>query len=296
MSLAVSDLYPLLYSQNVDLAVQQLKSKLQTNVTNAIVDGERKGFNLLNKRAVTNVATNSRKQATPDNDADFERYWLIKTMSELVETHDERDDKFLGTITLPTSEEVMSFAASMNREIDQKIIDAATGTRYIGASGGTSDALPAGQIIAVNYVASGTAVTSGLTVDKIRQAAYLFDAADVPEGDRVFVMSAKAKQNLLATTEATSDDYNTVRALVNGTIDTFYGFTFVMSNRLDLTSTVRTCIAFHKSGIKLAADPVSTYMDVLPTKRHALQVRSTMLAGAVRTENTKVVSILCSEA
>jgi len=296
MALTVSDSYPLLFASQVDLAVQQTASKLRNLVTNVSFTGERQGYTFHNLRDATEVATNSRKQSTPDNDYSLERYFLVKTLHELVETGDERDEEFFANVMVQGSPQMQNFIAGINRAIDSKIITQALGNRLIGELGATTDALPAGQSIAIDYVPSGSAVTSGLTVDKIRQAGYLLDAQDVPEDGRVLVISAKAKQNLLATTEATSSDFMTVKALVSGMTDEFYGFKVVMSNLLPISSTTRSCLAFHKSGIKLAVDPVKAYMDTRFDKRHAPQVRVTANIGASRTENEKVVKILTSEA
>lgn len=126
------------------------------------------------------------------------------------------------------------------------------------------------------------------------------DVAEVPDMDRYIVVGSQQIQDLLRTTEITSADYNVIRALVDGTIDTFLGFKFIRSERLAIgtvsgTADIRSCFAFHKSGIKFSMAERKSYMDILPARRHALQIRTTMLLGAVRTENEKVVRIYCDE-
>lgn len=101
-------------------------------------------------------------------------------------------------------------AGAINRRSDQIIYDAlevATGTL---------------TTVSVN---TGGA-NSGLNVDKLREAMGFFDDREVTEADRHYVGQAVGKSQLLAETEVTSTDFNTARALVRGTVNSFLGFTF----------------------------------------------------------------------
>jgi hypothetical protein len=111
--------------------------------------------------------------------------------------------------------EAMQFGIRRGR--DQFIWAAGLGAAREGQTLENSVAFPAGQKIAHG----GT----GLTIAKLRAASKLLDNGEV-EGERFWAGGASDKDNLLATTEATSSDYNTVKALVNGEINTFLGFTF----------------------------------------------------------------------
>ena len=166
-----------------------------------------------------------------------------------------------------------------------------------GTTGLTSVPLSAGQKVAVNFVESGTAANSGLTIGKLRRAKFILDSNEVDEEEeRIIVVSARQLQDLLRTVEATSADYNTVRALVDGNVNTFMGFKFRRTQLLGLTSTVRSCYAYVKSGIVLAERGLKTYMDVRTDLSHSLQIRSVASLGAVRMEEKKVVEIACDEA
>jgi hypothetical protein len=99
---------------------------------------------------------------------------------------------------------------------------------------------------------------SGLTISKLISAKVALDAAEGEEDEERYI-AIKSTQlgNLLATTEATSQDYNTVKALVNGQIDTFMGFKFLHSERLQLNGSSQTRVpAWRKSamGLGLAKD------------------------------------------
>jgi hypothetical protein len=187
--------------------------------------------------------------------------------------------------------------------VDKILIDALTASSTITNTANTSTgfglnnttttvALPAGQSVAVNYVPSGTAVNSGLTIAKLRQAKRILDAAEAPAEDRVLIVSAKEISDLLGTTEVTSNLFNSVRALVDGDVDHFLGFKVVRSEQLNLASNVRTCVAYHKNAAVVVDGGKKSYMDVLPTQSHALQIRSTAVLGATRLLENGVVSIL----
>lgn len=294
MSLTIDQFYPIQYQTSVDLALQQLDSRLQNAVSRADFIGKKKAFNLMNSRAATLIT--SRKQSTPNNDTSMEKYWLTQSPYEITETFDENDEFFLSQISLPTSEVVMNFAASFNRTMDSVVIGALSGTRYIGEDGTTADVLPSGQKIAINYVESGSAVNSGLTIGKLRQASYVLDNANVPMDERYIVIGPSQKRDLLRAGEIGDADYNTVRALVNAEIDTFMGFKFVHTTLIPTGGggTTQPVYAFHKSGVKLSVGKRASYMDIRPDLRHSLTVRSVMDIGAVRTENEKVVEITCA--
>jgi hypothetical protein len=180
------------------------------------------------------------------------------------------------------------------------IIDAALGDAYTGDTGVTATPLPSAQQIAVDYVETGSAANSGLTIAKLRQAAYLLNEAEVDDSDpRILVVGAKQIQDLLRTTEITSADFNTVKALVNGEIDTFMGFKFrrVSSALLPYVANtgVRTCFAYVRSGLKLADAGRKVHVDIRADKSHALQIRTVASLGATRTQEQKVVEIAADE-
>jgi hypothetical protein len=158
--------------------------------------------------------------------------------------------------------------------------------------------LPSSQKVAVNYVESGSPANSGLTIAKLRNAKYILDANEVDEEEeRIIVVSAKQLQDLLRTTEITSADYNSVKALVDGALNTFMGFKFRKTQLLPLNSStdVRSAYVYVKSGVVLAERGLKTHMDVRTDLSHSLQIRSVASLGATRLEEKKVVEIACDE-
>ena len=123
--------------------------------------------------------------------------------------------------------------------------------------------------------------------------------ARLPKGAKVYdiVVGPKQISDLLGTTQVTSSDFNTVKALANCEINSFLGFNFITSNRLSIASSKRLCLAFAMDGIKLAlGQDIMTRIDERSDKGYATQVYVCMTMGATRMEEEKVVTIEAHEA
>lgn len=275
--------------------VQQKNSRLREYVTLDSINGKEKSYNTIDTAVMALI--NDRSGNTRISDQAMAKRWIRPQQYDTAKLIDEWDEQLLGEVVLPTSPIVQAHGAAYARTCDSVIISALGGTAFTGATGTTSTALPASQKVAVNYVESGTAANSGLTIAKLRRAKFILDANEVDEEEeRIIVVSAKQLQDLLRTTEVTNADYNTVRALVDGTVNTFMGFKFRRTQLLGLTSTVRSCYAYVKSGIVLAERGLKTHMDIRTDLSHSLQIRSVASLGATRMEEKKVVEIACDEA
>jgi hypothetical protein len=201
----------------------------------------------------------------------------------------DQEDKVRMLIS-PQSEYAMAGAWAMGRAMDDAIIAAATGTSFGGVSGGTSVALPSTQ-----KIVHGSA---GLTLAKLIEAKEKLDANDVdPDEARYMIVTSKQMSNLLNLEKVTSSDYASIKALVQGQIDTYLGFKFLRTERLGLDSNSdRQVLACCQSGIGLAVGAdVATRISERADKNYATQVFLSMTIGATRVEDEKVVEIACSE-
>ena len=200
----------------------------------------------------------------------------------------DKEDK-LAMLIDPTSGLMQAGAFAIGRKVDDLIISAFSGTAYTAKAGGTST-----TFTAANQIAVGAA---GLTISKLITAKELLDAADVdPDEERYIAVAASQVSDLLKTTEVTSVDYASVKALVEGKIDTFMGFKFVRTQRIALATTTRTCLAWAKSGICLAKrKDMNAQIDQIPTKHYASQLYASLSCGATRMEEAKCVEIRCLE-
>jgi hypothetical protein len=152
--------------------------------------------------------------------------------------------------------------------------------------------------VAVNYVESGSVANSNLTIGKLRRVKFLLDSREaIEDGEMVTaVVSASQIQSLLRTTEVTSADYNTVKALAAGNIDSFMGFKFVRTELLTVASSIRDCLFYPQSGITLAVgQDITVEVDRLPGKRYSVQVYVCGGFGASRMWEEKVIRVKCDE-
>jgi hypothetical protein len=195
----------------------------------------------------------------------------------------------------PTSSYAKAAAAAMNRSIDDVIITAMNASANTGVAGGTSTDLPSTQKTATSDQ------SDGLTIAKLLSAKKIMDENDVdPSLKRYIVCGPQQISDLLGTTQVTSSDFATVKALAEGSVNSFLGFDFIMSTRLnkDATNTSdRLVFAYTEDAIKLGiGKDISAKISERADKSYSTQVYYCMSLGAVRMEEKKVVQIPCHEA
>lgn len=294
----IPEFFPTEFSTNWNHLVQQKLSKLREFLSIDTIRGKEKKYNQIAPVEMTQITT--RADVTNVTDTAMAHRWIRPLQYEKADLLDEWDSELLGEIALPQSELIMNHAMAYARAVDKLALAAAVGTAATGATGATSTALPAGQQIGATYVESGSPATSGLTIGKLRRAKFILDDNQVDEDDvRIVACSAAQLQDLLRTTEVTSSDYNTVRALVNGQLDTFLGFKFRIVDKsffaYDAGTGIRKVVAYAKSGLKLADSGRKVHVDIRPDRSHSLQLRTVASLGAVRMEEKKVVEVACDE-
>jgi hypothetical protein len=285
------------FADNWEHLLQQTGSRLAGAVRREPIDGKSRTFSKLGKSAMRLITT--RNGTTVPSDTPMAKRWVRLQGYDEVTWIDQFDDVALGKLPTPESEHVQSHAFAANRQMDTTIIAGLEGTAYIGETGVTAVDLGAGQKVAVDYVTSGVAANSGLTLAKLTRAKYIMDKNEVPSDGRTFLVTAKQLQDLLVNVvEVKSSDYNNVKALVDGNVTRFMGFDFIMLERLtlDTGTDIRTCIAFHRQAIVLGiGQDKMVKIDILPTQNHSIQIRTTMLLGSARLEEEGVVLVYCDE-
>ena len=286
MSTQITTAFVNQFSSNVQMLSQQMGSLLRTAVDSESVNGEKAFFDQVG--AASAVLRTSRHADTPLVETPHSRRMVTMSDYEYADLIDDQDKVRL--LVDPTSTYSRAAAAAMGRAMDDVIITAALGTANTGKDGSTSTALPSGQ-----KIAHGSA---GLTIAKLVSAKEILDAASVdPSIPRYIVVSPKQISDLLNNTTVTSSDFNTVKALAQGEINSFVGFQFIVSNRLNTDSNSdRQVIAFASDGIKLAVgkEPAAR-IDERDDKSYSTQVYYCQSIGATRMEEEKVVEIACNE-
>ena len=155
------------------------------------------------------------------------------------------------------------------------------------------DAIAAATPVISDIVNGGT----GLTLAKLTAAAAALTNQGVPsDGERYMAISAAGLEDLLNDTTITNQDYNTVRLLMSGTVDSFMGFKFkTIESRaeggLPISGNIRTCMAWHKSALGLAVGmDVTTKVDWI-AERTAWLCNGMMKAGSVVRDTAGFVRI-----
>lgn len=282
MSFEVTTAFVQQYSDNIQLLSQQKGSRLRNAVaTKDDIKGKKYFHDQIGSTAAQRRTT--RHGDTPLISTPHSRRMVTLYDYDWADLIDDLDKVKL--LTDPQSSYAQNAAFAMGRSMDDQLIAAATGTAYTGEAGTTAVALPTAQKI-VN-------ASAGLTVAKLISAKKILDQGETdPEEPRHIAVSAEEVADLLATTQVTSSDYNTVKALVQGDVDTFMGFKFHRTERLSETSSVRTCFAWCETGLLLGigAD-IKGKISERDDKNYSTQVYYSMSIGATRTEEAKVVEI-----
>jgi hypothetical protein len=172
-----------------------------------------------------------------------------------------------------------TIAGALGRRLDQMILDA---------------------LAAATPAASIASASTGLTLAKIIQTGKELNDKGVPSGDRHFVTSAAGMEDMLGDSTITSADYNNVRALMSGDINTFMGFKFhTIETRteggLGIAASVREGFGYHKSAMGLAVGiDLKTEVNYIAQKTSWL-CNGVMKAGAVARDGDGIVSVSWAE-
>lgn len=323
MSFTITQAFVQQYRNNVIHLSQQKGSRLRSTVrTTPDIVGLNYYFERIGATAVQ--VKQSRHSPTPLISTPHSRRRITMTTFQWGDLVDS-DDK-LKILINPESEYATAGMNAFGRLTDDVIIGGALGPAFAGSDGGTSVTIPTtgGPLNTGQYIPdaalkndlttqngpTGTTDDAGtLSPQRLRLIKYLFDAQDVdPDEERFIVVSPKNLQNLLTFQQVTSADYNTVKALAEGAVDTYMGFKFIMSNRLPQVGVAsplgityptipsiantndRLVLAYARAGLGYALqEDVKTEIAKRPDMSFSTQIYMEMVMGATRIEEPKVV-------
>jgi hypothetical protein len=290
---------------------QQKGSRLRPYVRTETINGKSKAFDRIG--AVDPVLKTSRHSNTPQLDTPHSRRWCYLADYEWADLIDDLDKVRL--LNDPQSEYVMAAMWSMGRAQDDVIITAFDADVNTGETASGTASHPNSQKVAAT---DGTAF-SNLNVLTLRNIKLKFDQAEVdPSIPRHIAVSSSQLYALLGDDQITSQDYNAVKALVRGEVDTFMGFKFHQTERLLFqtsalsanaatgavgagtavnAATCRKVVAWAQDGMILGVGAdMKASIDKRPDKSNATQAYASMSVGSVRMEEVKVVIAFCQEA
>lgn len=221
----------------------------------------------------------------------------------------------LKQVHSPESEYLKAALMAFGRRKDQIILNALEGTVFEGEEGVTSVTFPTSKKVA----SVKSSALSSLNVGTLRRIKLMFDKMDVdPMLQRYFICSPDEIYAMLGELEVTNIDYNNVKALAEGRVDSFMGFKFLTTNLIQLGNqtgadkfntttglydangtlagaTARRCFAVVGGGPILGIDEeIKTEMGPRADKNYNNQIYVEMSLGAMRMEDEKVIQVYCS--
>ena len=133
----------------------------------------------------------------------------------------------------------------------------------------------------------------------LEEAKRLLDDRGVPMENRTSVITATGLSDMLGTTEATSSDYNTVKALVQGELDTFVGFKWIIIESRDEGGlpkpSTQTSYCYHQQSMGLAVGlEFRTEVNYIPEKTSWL-CNGIYKAGSVDIDALGIVEVSTTE-
>lgn len=302
MSLQIPVAFVDQFKANILMLSQQKQSLLRRCTMPETMTGDTMYIERLAKKDPQKRTT--RHGTTPVSDATHDRRKLSIVDYEVPADLIDKQDR-LKMLIDPQSAYAQNQVSGLNRAIDDEIIAALGGVVYTGHTGATAVnnydlnecrlIAGDGSVVAAGSNFSDTTAT-GLTIAKLLTCKQLLDDADIdPNRRRYFVCNPYNINQLLNTTEVKSADYNTIRALAQGQINTFMGFEFLMCTRLLTDGTETDCknsYAFAENSITFSSqEEPSVSVSIRNDLSNCVQVYTTMSCGAVRNEGPAVIEI-----
>ena len=297
------------YGSTLDLLAQTMGGKFTGTCLEESIEGEEKYYDQLG--SVFASAIENRYADSPENDITHARRRVVATPYDVGLMLDKFDK--VQMLVNPESEYVQQQVHALNRKKDIEFIKGALGQAQTGKTGSV-----AANLGAANKVGAAAAT---MTLSLLGQIKEKFQSngvdLDDPMNKAYIAISPKVLNDMLQIDKLTSSDFNSIKALVGGDINSFYGFEFIVTNLLPFinsadsvanlswsattdapnavgsgTADLRACIAYVKSGVRQVTNPsIQTEISKRDDKRFNYYAYSCMRTGAVRMEEKKVVQI-----
>lgn len=320
MSIEVTKAMVDMFSANIYHLSQQEGSRLHEHCRQETQEGESKFYDRIGLRKARRKE--GRHSDVVYDDTPHSRRMLTTEDFYSADMVDNEDK--LRTIMNLENEYAKSIGMALGREMDLEIISGALGTAYEGKKGTSAVVLPNSQKIAC-FDPEDTEVTGFiLTIETLRKVRKSFKQKEaIMKGDKIiFACAAQQTDDLLSSTAVTSIDYNGVKTLVDGEVDTFMGFKFVETELLPFNGSVvnynkttgevttpvastgtyaigegRRCIAFTAKKAILCAQGafVNGRITEMPGKHYSHQVYGKFNFGATRLEDVQLMEVICKE-
>jgi hypothetical protein len=300
MSFEVTTAFRKEYSDSFLIAYQQMESKLRSAVRIETQNSEEKFWDFIGRTtAIKNRPRGSKTQhiSTPHTRrrCTLNSYTWSDTTSSLDVIQMMKD---------PNSDYLKVGVAALMRGMDEEILAAAGGTAYTKKEGDTAMTMTndcykinSDGTVAAPGVAFTDTTQTGLTIEKMAKIGELMDEQSVPDSERYIICNPYQKWLLLQDTKVGSVDYNNVKALWQGEVNTFMNFTFIFlpTERFTYNATDTAaieCYAWQRDSMLLSmGKDVTTKVDNLPDENYDVQAFAEAFYGSVRLRGEGVIPI-----
>lgn len=281
--LNIDKVYIETFEQNVQHLAQQMNTKLRGTAQERGTNGSQHNWEILDFSDASDKTTSA--PPTPSLDLGWDRRTSVAQTKHTGSTVDNED--IVQMLIEPKSNIAYNLSMSLNRSIDDIIIEAATADALDGS--GALVPLPAGQIYG-----DGTTPISFAALGEIQE---IFMENDVdPAQPKVAVISPAQVKRLLNTTEQTSSDYVNREALQHlnnsGIVLNWYGFNWIMSTRLlsSVGAGTSDCLFYCPDALGLQVnEDITVQIAQDPSASFAWRIYARLTMGAVRVQDKKIV-------
>lgn len=287
MSYTIPEIFHQKFATNIEAAIQQTSSVLDSTVTPFNFDAKSKSI-LIGTTIDWADATDGRMAQTNIGEYNATQRWVVteKVMVPVAPALDEWDETLLDEITSPGSDIINAITYGYNRIKEKKIVSCIESAVSIGANAPTStEAFPD-----TNVVAHGDA---GLTFAKVAKIARLAREQDVNPAELTWVISPKDDEYLIANVaEVRSKDYTKVAPIEGGSVvgSRWMGFTWIVSNQLTTDTSAHTVnsLVYSKQAIRFNFGSRKSAIETRPDRNGAIQFRSSARMGGARAQDKGV--------
>lgn len=327
MSFEITEAFVKQFSSNVFHLSQQKGSRLRGAVRNETQVGKSAFYDRIG--SVAAQKRTSRHGDTPQLDTPHSRRRVDLEDYEWADLVDDQDK--IRMLMDPTSMYAQAAAWALGRSMDVEILRALNGTAITTDDTGSPNVdLSSADDSPDKLIATDGTAFSSLNVLTLRRLKRKLDEQEAdPSISRYIAVNAKMLESLLSETETTSSDFNSVKALVQGEMNSFMGFNFIRTELLQTASAADASQSVadvgnldynlssgeveNGSGSSIAAADrvgfawaqngllLSTGQDIVgeiarrPDKSFSTQVYAKMTIGGVRMEEAKVIKFFVNE-
>jgi capsid protein len=300
----ITTAHKLAYQSNVELALQQRRSKFEMSMTYVTGLNGRQKQVLELIGSTTAIVDGNRGGDTPNIDANIEPVWIIPHQIEWGKLIEKEDA--IKALTDYESPFVQNGAAAVKRASDELYVKGSNGvgglfgTRVIGQDGTTTSAW-AGDTVAVGIGAGPTDDTTptGMNVRKLLRALRYLQSRQVEvEFEQVFAtVNAQGMEELYRDITFVNQDYRNKAVLEEKQVRSILGIEIIPADGqvalANFDGSTYTFALWVKSGMYIGDfSPLMTRAEPNPAKKYRIHPYMEVWRGSTRSEDYKVVKIL----